>query len=270
MIPNILIPSQFRKPCVICMDNISAKLFRIAKLPPDEMGAALLDLAASQHKLERRREQVRKSTKKWRQNVHGEQRNVHGELFTVNTKTEQNVHGDVHGEHAYIRKKESKKERKEVSRRVSMKRSQIPWDLICSDRNIADAIKAGMSEDVIPIEWGSFVDHHLHKGTLGSDWNAGWRRWCSNHVKWNQPKLIPAKPPSPNQAAWSALYDTLDRFAENGTQGGLKLGGPTAEIISPSLPSNTRNGGSHHLAGLSVSKGGGDPEFFPRWDTPEV
>lgn len=95
--------------------------------------------------------------------------------------------------------KEVSKQEKEVSnRRVSKKRSKIPLDLLCSARNVADANKIGLLEPDVAIEWPKFHDHHLHKGTLGLDWDAGWRRWCQNFISWKGPKngtqgnIIPA------------------------------------------------------------------------------
>lgn len=138
----------------------------------------LLRFAAQQKKLERSRETSRRTSSRWRQKRHGDT------SVTVTVNPTQECHGDCHGDSVYISKKESKISKKESNRRVSKKRSQIPSDLLCTARNISDAIKTGMTEDVVPIEWERFRDHHLHRGTLGSDWNAGWRRWCQNHAAW--------------------------------------------------------------------------------------
>ncbi len=99
-------------------------------------------------------------------------------------------------------KEDSKKESKEVSKKVSRpisRKSHIPNDLLCSARNISDAIKIGLAEDIIAIEWSKFHDHHLHKGTLGINWDAGWRYWCQNHMTWNKQQLV-AKPLTFHQA----------------------------------------------------------------------
>lgn len=87
-----------------------------------------------------------------------------------------------------VSKEVSKKEEKEDSRRVLRKRSQIPTDLACSEKNVADANKIGVLEADIVIEWSKFHDHHLHKGTLGVNWDAGWRRWCHNSILWKKPE----------------------------------------------------------------------------------
>jgi hypothetical protein len=167
--------------------GISSRLLRIANLPPEDMKAELLVLAAQQQKREKLLHNARQATRKWRAKHHGD----------ITVRPQNGYHGDDHGDSVYISKKESKEvSKKESNRRVSKKRSQIPSDLLCSARNISDALKAGMTETAIPTEWEKFRDHHLHKGTFGSDWNAGWRRWCQNHVDW-KPKLS-AKPLSPH------------------------------------------------------------------------
>lgn len=46
--------------------------------------------------------------------------------------------------------------------------------------------------DELGIDWEAevpkFIDHHTHKGTIGKDWNAGFRTWLNNSVKFGTAK----------------------------------------------------------------------------------
>lgn len=49
--------------------------------------------------------------------------------------------------------------------------------------------------DELGVDWESelpkFIDHHTHKGTIGKDWNAGFRTWLNNSVKFGGAKKVP-------------------------------------------------------------------------------
>jgi hypothetical protein len=127
------------------------------------------------------------------------------------------------------------------------RKTQIPIDLVCSERNISDAIKIGMAKAVIPIEWESFRDHHTHKGTLGADWDAGWRTWCRKHVQWNKPT---SKPKS-RDTAYAAL-DRIDAAANlyDQSQDRLALGSPASKTVPDDQQRN--HGGNDRLNGSNI------------------
>ena len=56
----------------------------------------------------------------------------------------------------------------------------IPDDFVPNETSKALADELGISWEA---ELPKFRDHHLHKGTLGKDWNAGFRTWLNNAVK---------------------------------------------------------------------------------------
>lgn len=49
--------------------------------------------------------------------------------------------------------------------------------------------------DELGVDWESelpkFIDHHTHRGTVGKDWNAGFRTWLNNSVKFGGAKKVP-------------------------------------------------------------------------------
>lgn len=86
------------------------------------------------------------------------------------------------------RKGRERKEEKERTLRVPKKdksRSSIPADWVPDQagRSFAEA------RGVTPAELPRFRDHHLAKGSLMADWDAAWRTWCMNAVKFGQPSL---------------------------------------------------------------------------------
>jgi uncharacterized protein YdaU (DUF1376 family) len=56
----------------------------------------------------------------------------------------------------------------------------IPEDWCPSDRNVSDAEALSFSQQEISHEADKFRDHHLARGSLLRDWDAGWRTWLRN------------------------------------------------------------------------------------------
>lgn len=56
----------------------------------------------------------------------------------------------------------------------------LPDDFLPNDACRALALELGVS---VEGELPKFRDHHLQKGTLGKDWNAGFRTWLNNSVQ---------------------------------------------------------------------------------------
>lgn len=239
------------------MDNLSEQLFRIAKLPPDDMAAALLDLAASQQKLERRRVIVKKSTRKWRENLkakssrepsreplpdyHGNDEKVHVNhhvMFTgadcILTPTITDIQ-DIRSRQSPSKTKETKGTRLDPG-----------WNP--SEDDLAFARNAGLAEYQITNEVASFIDYWI--GVPGAKgikltWSATWR----NRIRMVAPRLTkrstPAKPPTSTQIKtqkYERLYANLKRSGADGgedePQGSRQLGSPDGEIIPPDGPSS--------------------------------
>jgi uncharacterized protein YdaU (DUF1376 family) len=59
----------------------------------------------------------------------------------------------------------------------------IPEGWVPSDRNIQDALDRGLSQTEIDHEADSFRNHHHSKQSRYRDWDAAWRTWCGNAVK---------------------------------------------------------------------------------------
>lgn len=239
----------------------SAKLRLITKLPAQEKDEAILLLAMELEKEERRLSRNRYYTQKWRdakslnlnEIAHGEMLNgkslimndiphgePHGEVsshgeISVSSNL-QKSHGDLTVSVPILSKKVSKEESKKDSRHVSAKRSQIPIDLVCSEKNASDALRIGLPQELVANEWQKFHDHHLAKGTLGVDWNAAWRRWCQNHLDWNKPKpQSAAKPLTFREATIIGNRRMIrDLIAAEETSANLEtpLGGTSPKLIS--------------------------------------
>jgi hypothetical protein len=67
--------------------------------------------------------------------------------------------------------------------KVTDKRTRIAEDWQPSARCAAFARDLGLEPAQLV---GPFVDHHLAKGSLMADWDAAWRTWCRNDVKFAQ------------------------------------------------------------------------------------
>jgi hypothetical protein len=63
------------------------------------------------------------------------------------------------------------------------RKTQLPEDWIPSQKNESDAQGAGLSFDDIDREAISFRDHHRSRGNTMLDWDAAWRTWCRNSIK---------------------------------------------------------------------------------------
>ncbi|WP_456389015.1 hypothetical protein [Profundibacter sp.] len=61
----------------------------------------------------------------------------------------------------------------------------LPENWVPNDANVAHALGKNLTHEDIANEAGKFRDHHLAKGTTFKDWNAGWRKWVGNSIKFN-------------------------------------------------------------------------------------
>jgi uncharacterized protein YdaU (DUF1376 family) len=63
------------------------------------------------------------------------------------------------------------------------RRTQLPADWSPSPKNILDAENAGLSWQDVNREAQQFADYHHSRASLMADWDAAWRTWCRNAVK---------------------------------------------------------------------------------------
>ena len=61
---------------------------------------------------------------------------------------------------------------------------EIPEGWVPNDRNISDALDRGFSQMEIDHEADKFRNHHLSKQSRYRDWDAAWRTWLANAIKW--------------------------------------------------------------------------------------
>lgn len=70
---------------------------------------------------------------------------------------------------------------------MSLKRqtrgTQIPDDFALSPEMHKFAVQRGIWQD--DEEFGHFCDYHRSRGTVFKDWEAAWRNWVRNAVKFN-------------------------------------------------------------------------------------
>jgi uncharacterized protein YdaU (DUF1376 family) len=64
-------------------------------------------------------------------------------------------------------------------------RTALPELWLPDERDIEHATQAGFAHEKIQGMASAFADHHRAKATLSADWNASWRTWCSNEIKFN-------------------------------------------------------------------------------------
>ena len=63
------------------------------------------------------------------------------------------------------------------------KRSSIASDFKLSEEGIQFASNKGLSPPKVVHQCERFVDYHKAKGTLFADWEAAWRTWVNNSIK---------------------------------------------------------------------------------------
>ena len=62
--------------------------------------------------------------------------------------------------------------------------TSLPENWVPSDKNIADALSKNLSHNQIQIEGENFRDHHTARGTTFKNWDAAWRTWVGNAIKY--------------------------------------------------------------------------------------
>jgi len=104
-------------------------------------------------------------------------------------------------------KEEGKKEEKKERAPRGKPRTPISEDWTVSEKGIAYARKSGFDETKIADMGRRFFNHHTSRGSLMADWEAAWRTWCDNEIKFNANRSVipmrgpPNKPPSFHEIA---------------------------------------------------------------------
>lgn len=99
----------------------------------------------------------------------------------------------------------------------------IPDGWVPSDRNIQDAIDKGLSEREIQHEADRFRDHHQSKQSRFRDWDAAWRKWCGNAVKFKSSRPAHGRGMARGTTA-AEIADFGARWAESRAQRGGTAG----------------------------------------------
>lgn len=87
-------------------------------------------------------------------------------------------------------------------------RNSLPGDWAPNAENVAYARQNGFADGTIKQMGESFRDHHVHKGTMGLDWNGAWRTWCRNEIKFSRNR-------APARAAGGAAGLVLQMMRRN-------------------------------------------------------
>jgi hypothetical protein len=69
-------------------------------------------------------------------------------------------------------------------------RHTLPADWKLSNNDFAYAADNGFSQTETIALGDAFSDHHRNKGTLGLDWEAGFRMWVRNEIKFSKNRMV--------------------------------------------------------------------------------
>lgn len=125
----------------------------------------------SHKSLVRKRKQAVRSTQAWRkrERVLSDQRDINA--------ASRNTGRDGMGSSSSSERKEKGAGR---GRRPAGLPLPMPEPFELTEARRAWAIKGGLHPER---EWGHFKDYHRAKGSRWADWDAAWRNWCRNEVK---------------------------------------------------------------------------------------
>ena len=99
------------------------------------------------------------------------------------------------------RKQEEGKEREEVKKKEKRERPRakartpLPEDWTLSDKGRAYARQRGFDLPKIEAMVEAFRNHHVSRGSLMADWEAAWRTWVENEIKFTANRIIPLRAP---------------------------------------------------------------------------
>jgi ribosomal protein L12E/L44/L45/RPP1/RPP2 len=102
-------------------------------------------------------------------------------------------------------------EPKPASKAPKKARRSISPDWVPSDRNVAEAVARKFTEQEINHEAHKFRDHHLARGTLFADWDAGWRTWLGNARQFATPPRVVGFPQAGGRGQGSSIASIVAR-----------------------------------------------------------
>lgn len=116
----------------------------------------------------------------------GVQQGSEGGQASKSLKNQNAAGGRVTKDKTRIEKKEPTPDGVGGARATKPKPFPIPNDWTMKPVNFAYAEEHGFDRDAAARLGQAFVDHHRHKGTLGLDWDAGFRTWVRNEIKYGR------------------------------------------------------------------------------------
>jgi hypothetical protein len=82
-----------------------------------------------------------------------------------------------------VTREEKRREDIEEPRKAAKRRGAFPHDFQPNEAGLAAAQKAGVN---VARELEAFRDHHVAKGSVMADWQAAWRTWVGNAVRFGR------------------------------------------------------------------------------------
>jgi hypothetical protein len=96
-------------------------------------------------------------------------------------------------------------------KRARKAKQELPPDWQTSAADLAFAASKGLTEEETREEADRFANHHRAKGSLMADWDAAWRNWILNSIKFKGHRNAQAnrfQKPNP-RAVGQALADAI-------------------------------------------------------------
>ena len=127
--------------------------------------------------------------------------------YQGNGTTERTTNGPQTDRKRY-QNKNVKNEKNEKNIIKPKKSCQFPSDFCLTELMKKYATDKGISKSQVDDVFEHFKNYHIAKGTTFKNWDAGWRTWCQNHMKFksNNPKGESAWERSRNSALNQARF----------------------------------------------------------------
>jgi uncharacterized protein YdaU (DUF1376 family) len=93
----------------------------------------------------------------------------------------------------------------------------LPNDWVPSDRNVQDAIDRNFSAEAISHEADQFRNHHTSRGNRFRDWDAAWRTWLGNAIKFAASRGVAGASKANGYGQRSSLASIAARRRAEGT-----------------------------------------------------
>lgn len=115
-------------------------------------------------------------------------------------------------------REEIKKEEKRERRPRAKARTSLPKDWAVSEQGRAYSRKSGFDEAAIEAMGRKFSNHHTSRGSLMADWEAAWRTWSDNEIKFNANRsVVPMRGPPNRPPTMQEIARELSRTSDEPT-----------------------------------------------------